>query len=67
MLLIMCLVSFTVQVCGQTQNIIDSLLIEQGKASSKDKFDILLEISSNYNESDPTLALHRNFLSDKTQ
>ncbi len=55
------MVSFTVQVFGQTQFIIDSLLIELEKSPYKDKFDILLEISSYYNESDPALALDYSF------
>jgi tetratricopeptide (TPR) repeat protein len=55
--LILFLGFLTFQVQGQKQNIIDSLLIELEKSPKKDKFDILIEITKNYNESDSDLAL----------
>jgi len=55
--LILFLSSFAFQAPGQKQNIIDSLLIELKKSSIKDKFDLLIEISKNYNESNPNIAL----------
>lgn len=42
---------------GQKQNIIDSLLIELDKSSGEDKFDIFLELSDKYNETNPEIAL----------
>jgi len=47
----------TFQNPGQEKGIIDSLLIELDKSSDRDKFDILLDISNSYSESNPALAL----------
>ncbi|RLD35273.1 MAG: hypothetical protein DRI83_07015 [Bacteroidetes bacterium] len=52
-LLVLSLAALSYNAYGQKQINIDSLLVELEKSPNIDKYDILLEISSYYNESNP--------------
>ena len=52
-LLVLSLAALSYNAYGQKQINIDSLLVELEKSTIIDKYDILLEISSYYNESNP--------------